>query len=387
MTNKLYSGTIFLIISYIMFILYGCQELNTPKSLHRIDILTAFKNKNTINLSSIAENIQYVQLETKKGVQLGHSPRFYLNESYIIAFAAKQIYLFNRQTGKFIREIGHFGQDPGGYRNTIFNYPYDDEKQICIAHGWGMNEYLLYDLKGGEIISISDLGNTFAILNDSIYVAYIKNLTGIEDKKLIILNINQNNSIVNIFPNYLKFDPSGNFAMWKAQGWFYKYSDELHFFEQFTDTIYQVTPEKLFPKFVLVMGKFAPPYEEQNKSDFLKHDVKEYIFIENIFESENYLLFKIKIDTNIFNGIYYKKFGTTKVSDSNYFINNIDSFIPLIYSTISNNYLIGYCEAFNIKKWFEDNSEKAKKLPQYLRKLEDIKENDNPVLMLVKLKE
>lgn len=386
MSNKLYFHRI-LLVSLFMDLICGCQNLDTPRFLNKIDILTAFENRDTINLSSIAESIQYVRLETRKGVHLGHSPRFYLNESYIISIAAKQIYLFNRQTGKFIREIGHFGKDPSGYRNTIFNYPYDEKRQICIAHGWGMYEFLFYDLNGIKIESISNLGHTFAILNDSIFVAYIKNTTGTEEKKLVLINVNQNNSIVNIFPNHLKFEPAQNYAMWKAQGWFYKYNDKLHFFEQFTDTIYQITYGRLFPKYILAMGKYAPPYEKQSQLDFLKDGNKGYIFLENIFESENYLFFIIKFNTNIFHGVYYKKFRTTKVSDNNYFKNDIDNLIPFTFSSVSNGKLIGYCEAFEIIKWFNDNPEKALELPLHLQKLKNIKETDNPVIMIAKLKE
>ena len=52
-----------------------------------------------------------------------------------------------------------------------------------------------------------------------------------------------------------------------------------------------------------------------------------------------------------------------------------------------NNELVGYVYPYQIKKWFDENPDKAAKLSPELKKLRTINDNDNPVLMLVKLKE
>jgi len=44
-------------------------------------------------------------------------------------------------------------------------------------------------------------------------------------------------------------------------------------------------------------------------------------------------------------------------------------------------------DAFEIVNWFSNNPDKAAKLPSHLQKLRNIKETDNPVIMIAKLKE
>ena len=70
------------------------------------------------------------------------------------------------------------------------------------------------------------------------------------------------------------------------------------------------------------------------------------------------------------------------------FENDIDNFIPFQFYSINNSgELVGFQEAYIVKKWFDENPDKAAKLPPNLQKLKNIKETDNPIVMIAKLKE
>lgn len=70
------------------------------------------------------------------------------------------------------------------------------------------------------------------------------------------------------------------------------------------------------------------------------------------------------------------------------FENDLDNFFPMNYNFInSHNELIGYLEAYKIEQWFKDNPEKASQLPQHLREFKKLTEHDNPVVMIVRMKE
>ncbi len=137
------------------------------------------------------------------------------------------------------------------------------------------------------------------------------------------------------------------------------------------------------------MGSFAPPYEKQNTIDFVKYEAENYFRVLYIFESENFLVYEVMHDHSSFQGIYNKKtMGTYKASTRYGFKNDIDDFLPLKYTSISSQgELIGVLEAWEIEQWFKDNPEKAAQFPPHLKKLEKITENDNPVVMIAKLKE
>ena len=43
-------------------------------------------------------------------------------------------------------------------------------------------------------------------------------------------------------------------------------------------------------------------------------------------------------------------------------------------------------DAYKIKLWFETNAEKSEKLPEYLQRLKNIQETENPIVMIARLK-
>ncbi|HHN47502.1 MAG TPA: hypothetical protein ENN08_00960 [Bacteroidales bacterium] len=49
--------------------------------------------------------------------------------------------------------------------------------------------------------------------------------------------------------------------------------------------------------------------------------------------------------------------------------------------------LIGFLEPYKIRQWIAENPDKAAKLPLHLQKFKNIKETDNPVVMIAKLKD
>ena len=56
-------------------------------------------------------------------------------------------------------------------------------------------------------------------------------------------------------------------------------------------------------------------------------------------------------------------------------------------SSNQNNEIVGYYDAYEVKLWFEENSDKESQLSPELQKLKNIKETDNPLVMIAKLKD
>lgn len=375
------------VLCLILFILYpGCKnkenqpEINTPE----IKIEDAFTQNRFIRLSEFVDgNIEYIPLETGENIIDG-SPRIYTSNNKILAFAFRQIFLFNRGNGNFIRKIGEFDRGPGGYMATGFNFPYDPLRNTCFAIGWDRSN-IQYSLENDLIGKVNrpEGGTAIATLDDSTYVAYIRNLSGHEERRLVVFN---NEDILNTFPNYKIAEPL-TIVSGGDNGWFYRFREELCFFESFNDTIYSITENDLIPKYVIQMGNYAPPYEKQNRLDF--YELQEYFRVTKIFESQNYLLFEFYHDNSSFQGVHNKETMSTYIAgDSNGFENDIDEFLPFRYTSVSSQgELIGFIEAWKVEQWFRENPDKAAQLPSHLRKLENVTENDNPVVMITRLKE
>jgi hypothetical protein len=72
------------------------------------------------------------------------------------------------------------------------------------------------------------------------------------------------------------------------------------------------------------------------------------------------------------------------------FSNDLDQFIPIgtdkIFYINKNDEFVTAIPALEVKRWFDQNPEKATKLPQHLYAFRDIKAEDNPVIVVAKLK-
>ena len=238
----------------------------------------------------------------------------------------------------------------------------------------------------GEIIT------SIAPLNDTCFVGYVWNINGKQEAKLIIFN--DNNHRIKTYPQHHRFDydikrDGITVFSWNAK--YYQLNDQLHFYEHHTDTIFTVSLDTLQAKYILRQGK----PEDANLTDFgANKGVVPYPVLENLFESERFLFLNTRVikapgESEYYYGFYDKKGNTTKISIKVAGIkNDIDNFIPFKFHSSNNTgEIIGSLDAYEVKLWFEENREKAAQLPTHLQKLKGIKETDNPVVIIAKLKQ
>ena len=394
-----------LLLIFISVSLFGffisCNNSDKSKTIEIIDLVIAYENRQKINLSDIVESIEYVQLSNKDSL-IGIVPRVFVDSQYVVVIAFKQQFLFSRKTGAFIRQVGYMGRGPNGYRNTKFNLPFNESKKSIYANSWnrGIVEYSINGKANRILKKISNEGrlNSFAWLNDSVYVAHVKNFIGNEKTKLVFFNIN--NDEYSTFPNSDFFEKNPKmYRSWaEKEGWFYRYNNKLFIKELFNDTIFEIRNRQMFAKFEFYSGKFKPSSFRRNF--ITKDEMKNYHLVENIFESSGFIFFTLNYRNELRSGLYYKRKKVAFVSDSKIsympanntlcfgLTNDIDNFIQFCpqYKN-SNNELIAFVEAYKVVSWFKNNPEKTINLPPHLQKLKDIKETDNPIVMIAKLKE
>lgn len=380
----------------ITFLFIGCS-INAKKNddiVHIVSIREAVVNNNYLFLSDfVSDNIEFVQLESKKEFLIGKGTRLYLSDSLIISFAENQIYLFDRITGNFKGEISHYGKDPQGYNGTLFSFPYDEDRNTIYTLGWETNSFYVYNIKG-QLVSKKILPleneyiNSIAPINDTSYVGYIWNYDGKQKTKLIVFD--RYNERLTSYAQHLGFEYDMNIhgiSVLHWEGWFYQFNHRVNFFERLTDTIFQITQEELVPRFIFANGEFSIPYELRN-SDKYRTKPQNYFHIQSIFESNRYLFFTFLFEGKLKYGIYDKVNRETKVSNEIDGIpDNLDNFVPFKFASVNNREeFIGYQEAYKILNWFDKNPEQARKLSPQLQKLNQINETDNPVIMIGRLK-
>jgi hypothetical protein len=149
-----------------------------------------------------------------------------------------------------------------------------------------------------------------------------------------------------------------------------------------------VSEKLLIPKLVLYLGTYQPTLEWKwmTEKERQKH---EYIGLRTLIESESFFIFEFYFQKKYFQGIFNKNTSNLIIAEKDNGINNnIDGFVSFSPVSISTNgFLIGYIEAYKVLEWFVKNPDKAAKLPTHLQKLKTIKETDNPIVIIAKLKE
>ena len=376
-----------------------------------IDIEQAFNTRKDFFLSDFVKHIEYVALDSKK--PLDEALVVYSNDNYLICMAFEQIYLFDRQSGAFIREIGTVGRGPGEYKNIIY---FDSETKRIIASIFGLN-FIEYDLDGKmtrtiikprkSSIQIEDSGfdafldnnwllDAFLFLDNNTLVYHNANFNG--NAKDLLLIADEHGTVLKIYHNHYSFERIPNqITIINYRPLLYYCGGNILFYENCIDTIYRVTRDTLIPHFRLEMGKYKAPYEKRNDLPALG----KYFLFKDMGETNRFLLFDFSHQTNpsgtstdSFFGYYDKKNKKVKISDADgkqrHIINDIDHFGAIQFTrwTINpeKNELISYIEAIDIIEWFEQNPQQAKELPEHLQKLAALKPYDNPVVVIATLK-
>jgi hypothetical protein len=102
----------------------------------------------TIPLSALTEELQILKLDDadealvkETGVEIG--------EKYILVSGSQSIpfKLFDRKTGKFLCNIGAFGQGPNEYQN-VYDLQLDEKNNRIYLLPWQTKKILVYDLTG-----------------------------------------------------------------------------------------------------------------------------------------------------------------------------------------------------------------------------------------------
>lgn len=350
------------------------------------------KNVKTIKLSDIAEKVEWVPLETTDSSLVAH-PK--LNT---VALVDGRIYvpcsmglLSFHENGKFAGSIARKGQGPGEYTHVlsiaadpVFNHIY------LLSPG----KVLTYESDGTFAHeSQTPVGWQFTVMNDSIYLMYIQNNTGQRKDRLLMMNTE--GDTLQHYQQPDRFEVPNGMNWYYTNGkesFLYTYQDVNVFHDYYCDTLYTVTPDSLYPRFILQMGQYKLPADLRLETKMLTSErdqslkKAENYLRPTLFETDRYLVMPYTT-WNIADSkaipqlmIYDREKQECIRAQNDAIANDMNGNVPF-YPTarIADNVLMAYIEAPDLIEKAEHGAE----LPESLKGL---KEDDNPVLMLVYLK-
>ena len=393
----------------------SCSENKSSGELPAIQIATAYKSPTEIKASECFTSVQYLPLETTEDCLLDNASQIQFIDNYILITSSRQnkAFLFDKETGKFLRTIGHTGNDPEAYRsvtnwldvpnNRIYfsgsrrrlvgyspdgaftgilnplpvacefpvveNYTYLN-KTVNLAHYTAGNDSTakLVFFQDTTILKVIETSSAVANSFPMSEIASMNVLALVNRLNLIQIVSKQNEMI--LLP--------GNFQF------FWHLEDKTYFREFDNDTIMQVSMDDLSPVCRIDFGDYQYNFNQlKDKED------ANLLYVIYTLDSKDHMILAfagklLSEDKQYYYALYNKQTGKTQVSDYNKgFQNDLTHFLPLYPHTVTDKgEFVQLVNADEILEWFDENSSEA--LPDAVKSLRGLKEDDNPVVVFMK---
>lgn len=405
------------LLSGLCFGLVSCGSNNSKEGqLDIISIETAIDNKAQLQTSDCFKTIRYIPLETNDSCLVGENAYVkILNDKLIVRSGRDRCQVFDKQTGRFICQVGHVGNDPEGYSSISGGWTNPNTNQFYFP-GWNKN-FLSYKTDGTfdgnwepalragdfpEMAVFTYLGPDVKVGHYSASSTHLPRVALFRDNEVIRIDSLDlggekdiavtNNDILSL--SIVKDGGDGLIIMnYKDQrsavymlgnGCFWHNADDLYFKEPYNDTIYQVSvTEGLVPVRVLDAGRYAWPYADRFAP---KGDVAyPTLFMEN----EDIIFFRFVMNASkedesrkTFNALYRKADGTVKVSlYDDKLVDDLNGFLPLQPQSVSSQgEFVTLLSAGEIVTWFEEH---GTEMPESVKALKQVGEEDNPVVVIM----
>lgn len=373
------------------------------QSIPIIEMSPKDRTKGDLKLSGLVESIEYIPLETKDNclVSVGYFQRFDISENYILIWCGQTevVYLFKRN-GKFVCQVGQRGQGPAEYIHAGNLYIDEAKGELIVVD---RRKTLFFTLQGKHIKSIS------TPIHDDYHLEYFDNqfVTGLASGMLKDIDTctyriwDRNFKLVKEGVKYVPVSPVGSwasgrivFATFGVPMVSYRYKGRPHLRESaLNDTLYMIdNKNNIVPKYIIDLGKHKVTPEMKADRDLWNKVLYDgsVVGIVSILETESYLL-----PYYDFNGFsYYNKqskkllYFDSKTGIPDDYAGGID-FWP---KKQINNLWCRFYNAPELQEAYEKqkkitpkgDAKTIQKVKSILKKLDS---EDNPVLIIAKIKE
>jgi len=346
-----------------------------------------------IFLSDLAEDIYYIPLDSK--IPISHILNTKTTDELLfIGTYPSGLFVFDFK-GNFLKSIGKVGNGPGEYKYA-YNFSLDKEKElIYILDG---KKVIIYSFSGEfkKQISLEKFKNNFTeiqFLNGKIYLFDFISY-GFAQYDWVILS--EDGNLIAEKENYIPHFKS----KWSGDGNVSFYKDKIYYRNNYNDTIFEISDNEYKASALFASGDFRHPRYFTDK-------LGPYFNIVFFVKSKQYYFLTYNLDKYFYSSLFdLKKNQLTILNKSDKLnhnwggpgiINDIDggnAFVPKAGENIHHeDYLSSWEFAYEIKEYANSNTFKkfTPKNPEKKKKFKELAnglhENDNPVLMLVKLKE
>jgi len=348
--------------------------------------------ENKILLSEIANDINYIPLDNSYTLGLIYDNIEFINNSIYLSEKDIGVLVFDK-TGKTLRKIGSKGRGPGEF---VYNYMFTVDEKTESVYVLDSGAIIKIYSKTGEFLrsfSLKGYGDmifSIKMYNSNLYAFYLIQFENAEYKWITVDSLgNLNNKAKIKTPPFIANFTAGEGA--------YLFQNRISYWNSLVDTVFTIDDLNEKPSIIISPGEQRFPITQNLTPDKLS----QYLAIKQIFETNRFLIiryfFKNKKEFAIINKEDRKTILTYWEFDgSSGIVNDLDggpSFIPNNYfNENGKEYLAGIVYSHKLKKLVSSIEFKnySPKYPEKKKEFEilanQLKETDNPVLVIVKLK-
>jgi hypothetical protein len=379
---------IVLISALVIISSFGCQRKPSPKveqgGIIKIDLTKDIPEKPFV-INSITEDLRLIKLEANSNSFIKYFNGF-IGKKYIISFNQDKVLLFS-STGAFKCTIAKYGKGPNDFIG-IDGWDVDSEEKFLIFHNYGRNYINRFNLKTESFednIPFKDMGRmtNLQLINDtslcllpyiysgSRYLFYYQNLSG-------------------LITGGIKKEPTSHRGPWagRAPVFFKRTDNSIIFHPSESDTVFIITGNALQPNISILNTE---PQKNGNVTRgtnvSFQAICKNLIILRRtdfeILQTDNSLSINSRKND-------YVTFDTVlkAVSIINPFYldySGIRIKCPILVNFINNNQFLAVYQALDFKNSLNETLKKEldnKKRLLIIKLIEQISENDNPILII-----
>ena len=384
-------------ISLLMFLMFFSLLAQENKSLSKSKVaatkkgdlivcdISKLSETVRIPLSEFTEELQIIKLDDADEALIKETS-VTISENYFLVKGNREIpyKLFERKTGKFLNNIGAFGQGPGEYQN-VYNQQLDEVNNRIYLLPWNARNIIVYDLKGNLLDPIPlcnsvPKGNFKVDTKGGTLIVSALPFTGI--KSVVWQQTMKGELLKSVAPGHLSVKPdfSNEMSAYKEGS---NYSFNIFTFQPRRDSIYHydLNQNKLIPVFTLdfksqempihfyteISGYFMGGFAEEKKLNENTSTTQNHRFYAvekkslkgSFFVLENDFLGGIEVEWPI-NALY-----------GEYYVRNVD---PGVLKD-------------ELEKILKENNKMAPEIKAKVTKLKDsITDNDNNYILYARIK-
>ena len=153
---RYYRSIMVIIVVIAMLSLISCKSETDQDKVITVN-LSEVNKKRVVNLSDWVSVPEFISLDSSSEDAYTEGGNCCVSDNYIGLYGSSQVYkLYDRRTGKYLRNIGRIGKNSGEYTN-VYRSEINEENSMVYILPWTAKELLCYDLNTGDLIEARQL--------------------------------------------------------------------------------------------------------------------------------------------------------------------------------------------------------------------------------------